>query len=240
MQWGCSAEADTWRAVCSPKAVDSRAVHFAKPDCLLTSAGAVVRNTFIDIPEPPEACGRSSSVPPGMRLAMESEPGSPMLRRRRARHMTMPEQSIRGLLADLCTDSPPRQPSVSSGCTESTTCSEWDGAGGEAEEEAWRAAGDKLARLVLKECAFMRFRGFWLHAEKSGRARRRGVAGILRFYVHGLPWAKRAKWLQPLLWTVMAVLEKHRLAATMQGGQLYAPLEGLGALVRVDFAAARE
>jgi len=101
------------------------------------------------------------------------------------------------------------------------------------------ASAHRCAALVERECGFLRLRGYWLNPETRMRAKRRGVVAMIRFYVQGLPWAKRAKWLQPLLWSVVAVLQRHACAITVRGGDLYVGLD-TGGSVRVDFAAARD
>lgn len=102
-----------------------------------------------------------------------------------------------------------------------------------------KASISLVAELVEHECGFLRLRGYKLHPEMSKRAKQRNVVATLRFYVEGLPRQKRAKWLLPLRWCVAPVLQRRNCAAAVQGGELYAPLEG-GAYVRFDFAAARE
>lgn len=97
----------------------------------------------------------------------------------------------------------------------------------------------RCVELIKNECAFLRLRGYWLNVENQLRSRRRGVCAMIRFYVQGLPWAKRAKWLQPLLWSVVGVLQRHGRDATVRGGDLYVALDN-GGSVRVDFAASRD
>lgn len=101
------------------------------------------------------------------------------------------------------------------------------------------ASAHRCASLIEKECGFLRLRGYWLNPETDRKARRRGVVAVVRFYVHGLPWAKRARWLQPLLWSVVVVLQRHGQEATVRGGDMHVALD-VGGSVRVDFAAARD
>jgi hypothetical protein len=114
------------------------------------------------------------------------------------------------------------------------------GAGG-AEEEDGAA---QLAALVVRECGFLRMAGQDFYEESTRVRRMRGVVKCAVFHCRGLPWAKRSKWLQPLLWSVAAVLRLNGCTARMQSGELYAQLPGAGSpdcnLIRLDFAAARE
>ena len=101
------------------------------------------------------------------------------------------------------------------------------------------AAAHDCATVVERACGFLRLSCHTVHPETHAKAKRRGVVALVRFYVRGLPWAKRAKWLQPLLWSVMAVLQNRACAVTVRGGNLYMGLNA-DRSVRVDFAAARE
>lgn len=101
------------------------------------------------------------------------------------------------------------------------------------------AAACHCAAVVERECGFLRLRGHTVHLETHAKAKRRGVVAVVRFYVRGLPWAKRAKWLQPLLWSVMAVLQSRDFAVAVRGGNLYMGVSADGS-VRMDFAAARD
>jgi hypothetical protein len=111
---------------------------------------------------------------------------------------------------------------------------------GDGAEDA--AAG--LAALVVRECGFLRMASQDFYEETNRVRRLRGVAKCVVFHCRGLPWAKRSKWLQPLLWSVAAVLRLKGVTARMQSGELYAQLPGADSsscnLVRLDFAAARE
>eukprot|EP00425_Heterocapsa_triquetra_P024251 CAMPEP_0195120122 /NCGR_PEP_ID=MMETSP0448-20130528/121124_1 /TAXON_ID=66468 /ORGANISM="Heterocapsa triquestra, Strain CCMP 448" /LENGTH=210 /DNA_ID=CAMNT_0040157513 /DNA_START=44 /DNA_END=672 /DNA_ORIENTATION=+ len=171
---------------------ETRSVHFAEH---LASAGAVVRNTFIDIPVPEDGDSqRSSSVPASMRLAKEADPDPepdspdfPIVRRRSSRNRTMPAKSMSGIMADLNRKVPERQLSAASlsstASSEGHRPKERDKGKSSACEEAepWRFAAEQLARLVMKECGFMRVRTFWVSEERNGRARRRhSVAALVR------------------------------------------------------------
>ena len=105
---------------------------------------------------------------------------------------------------------------------------------------------------VERGCGFMRLNGHGLHAYSSEKARRRGMAMNVRFYVRGLPSAKRAKWQQPLYWSAAAVLQSLGLDVRMQGGELYVPVRRgrpgmgprvesgeVGIVIRLEFVAGR-
>jgi hypothetical protein len=101
----------------------------------------------------------------------------------------------------------------------------------------------EFAELVAQECKFLRLTGQEFYEETSRVRLQRGVVKCIVFHCRGLPWAKRSKWLQPLLWSVAAVLKMHGCSCKMQSGELYAqlPAGGPGSdLIRLDFAAARE
>lgn len=102
----------------------------------------------------------------------------------------------------------------------------------------------ELASLVAEECGFLRMASQEFYEETSRVRLQRGVVKCVVFHCRGLPWAKRSKWLQPLLWSVAAVLKMQGCSCKMQSGELYAQLPGAATegcnLVRLDFAAARE
>lgn len=109
-----------------------------------------------------------------------------------------------------------------------------------AEASAPESEADELVALVERECAFLRLVGEKASYEETTRLRlQRGVERCVIFYCKGLPWAKRAKWLLPLLWSVAAVLKSKGVFTKVQGGELYAQMPGADSLIRLDFAAAR-
>lgn len=140
------------------------------------------------------------------------------------------------------TGSPPSPP-------ETATSADWDVSRGfswadtdeiesEIEEEDPSA---ELAALVESKCSFLRLMGQEFYNEVNEVRRKRGVVKCVVFYVRGLPWAKRAKWLLPLLWAVAKVLNAQGCTTKVQAGEMYAQLPGARGhdLVRLDFAAAR-
>jgi hypothetical protein len=96
----------------------------------------------------------------------------------------------------------------------------------------------RIVGAVERECAFLRLNGHVVHAQPSDKARRQGMAMNLRFYVRGLPSAKRAKWQQPLCWSVAAVLQRVGLPVQMRGGELYGAVRE-GVYVRLEFVSGR-
>jgi hypothetical protein len=70
------------------------------------------------------------------------------------------------------------------------------------------------------------------------KARRRGIVVTVRFYVLGLPSAKRSKWQQPLCWAATEVLRRQGVEAEVQGGELRVR-QSEEAFIRVDFAPGR-
>merc|ERR1712217_526078 len=95
-----------------------------------------------------------------------------------------------------------------------------------------------IYELVESECGFLRLRGHSIHAEVTRKKPRRGIAGTLRIYMEGLPRVKRAKWYQPLCWSVMAMLQRCGCTMRMQNGELYVQARE-GIVLRLDFAATR-
>lgn len=101
--------------------------------------------------------------------------------------------------------------------------------------------GETLADWVEKDCRFLRISGRDFYDEENQLRRKRGVVKSIVFYIKGLPWAKRARWLMPLLWSVASVLKARGCTTRVQAGELYVQLSGMREeeYVRVDFAAAR-
>merc|ERR1719396_139134 len=75
-------------------------------------------------------------------------------------------------------------------------------------KRAGEARARQLVQLVESECGFLRLSGHRLITHTTEKAKRHGLAMTLRFYVHGLPSAKRAKWQQPLFRSVAAALQR--------------------------------
>lgn len=90
---------------------------------------------------------------------------------------------------------------------------------------------------VRQTCSWLQIHGHDLHRQIC-HGRGRNIL-TLRFHIRGLPWAKRAKWQQPLLWAVSALLQRHGADVAMHGGDLLATLDH-GASLRLDFVACRQ
>jgi len=202
----------------------------------LTTFGATVHNTFIDIPADDSvhasARRRASSLPPRVRAEPCSATSPYEASATPSLIVPLKDSSQLLHLNGLLLPQSPRS-------TASTTCSSTEHQCLDLEAEPEPDAGvaaEELAQLVERECAFMRISGH--SVQTSSTARKCAAACTLRFFVHGLPWAKRAKWLQPLLWSVSAVLARHGVEAGMKGGELVAITDS-GAAVRIDFVAAR-
>lgn len=196
-------------------------IHLAQDEAI-RMGGFHVKNTLIDsTPVEPEGDirrQRSHSAPPGRRQLREEEK----------------DMEDDGLIFAPMRHS---KRSITSSSSASTTCSESEGAG-TANEFDFPCTECALRDLVEHECSFLRIQGHKLHTKVSKRAGRRGIKTTLRFYVHNLPSAKRAKWLLPLLRAVAALLQPHGCAAMVRGGELYAPVSA-GIFVRIDFAPAQ-
>jgi len=142
-------------------------------------------------------------------------------------------------------------------CSASTTCPEE-----EPEKVAFHMAQDNTAALekiidlqercedlvaiVRRECGFMRITGHALKPmmgkwdDEMGRPDKTGAALCLRISIAGLPWVKRAKWQQPLMRTVAALLQRAGCQVIARRSALYLPLRsgaGNAETVRLIFAA---
>jgi len=110
-------------------------------------------------------------------------------------------------------------------------------AGGEQPVTACTSLGHVL-EIVEHACGFLRIHGSGMYTESSSKLKHRGVEASVLFYIKGLPSAKRAKWVLPLLWSVASILQRRGWPAVVKGGKLYMPIR-TGMLARIDFAAAR-
>jgi hypothetical protein len=222
------------------------------------------------VEEDSPASRRASSVPAAMRMAYDQEadeklgvkscPPGAYAKRGRGRHATTYSDS-----STTCsgrefspTSSITTSTSTSMCCSTPTECIglSWaESMDSEDEAEAVPEAESssdsevdgedqtaELTALVERDCAFLRLAGHQVYDETSHLRRRRGVSKCVVFYCRGLPWAKRAKWLLPLLWSVAAVLKARGCTCKVQAGELYAQLPSARksgtAFVRVDFGAA--
>lgn len=94
----------------------------------------------------------------------------------------------------------------------------------------------RLKDLILEECAFLRIHGS--SYRQRHRPDRSGDDFAMIFFIAGLPWAKRDKWLVPLRWTVAMVLQRRGLPASVVSGGLRLEDRQSGLSVCVDFLAA--
>jgi hypothetical protein len=88
-----------------------------------------------------------------------------------------------------------------------------------------RATAERIVDLINEQCGFLLVRGHGVYPENGERMRQRGIAATLRFYVYGLPWSRRAKWLQPLHRSVAAVVQRTEPWVIVRGGELFAPID---------------
>jgi hypothetical protein len=97
----------------------------------------------------------------------------------------------------------------------------------------------ELVALVQRECGFLRITRPDIHEELTPARRQRGVVKSVVWFCRGLPWAKRAKWLKPLLSSVGAVLKMRGCNVRVQAGELYVQLPGTCTpdcnFIRLDF-----
>jgi len=219
----------------------------------LDNCGFTIRNTFIhsgpSYLNDAWAPQRAHSVPPPSRKGLDlleisgSPDGdwwSPMLSHQESQRMHAP----------LTTDSRGSSGSPKAESCASTACSEHDDLSAhnifEMDASPWEGqiacnstSASKMAELVMSECQFLRIQEYCLRPETSRKAMRRKSKWMLRFYVHGIPCKRRAKWLQPLSAAVAAVLRRRGCITGVHSCELLATLENDVEVIHIDFATAR-
>lgn len=100
-------------------------------------------------------------------------------------------------------------------------------------DAAW-AGCEELRQTILARCGFLRIvasscRPFPVHGKSQ-------CSGSLTFYVAGLPWARRARWVVPLRLGVAKVLESCGYRTEMSLGVLYVSDPEGSYRARVGFA----
>lgn len=218
----------------------------------LKAGGVILKNTFLEIPSAPQClvARRSRSQPAALVSRQASDESS---------HDESPATSVQRRHSDYAPFSTSQASWPCANKAEqlledtplscvSTACSEVDMQSElEAEEtinfgEEFEKAIAQLASIVEEACAFLRIQGHSLHTDLVASRRRSAASApvaTLRFFVRGLPWAKRARWVQPLLWSVVPSLQKRGVMVNMKGGDLTATLNGGTQVVRLDFSSAR-
>jgi hypothetical protein len=205
-------------------------------EAALQSEGFVVKNCFID-----ESPCRPSE---GARSRRHSAPPSPT----RFTFVRHPESSFGSLVprnkSDSVDDSDydddaSTQASCSPGrhrCPSSADSACADDGGNEPIDgpDAADAGCEELRLAILDKCGFLRivdssYRPF-LNRGKSD------CSGSLMFYVAGLPWARRARWVVPLRLGVAKVLESCGYRTQMSVGVLYVSDPEGSYRVRISFA----
>merc|ERR1712032_73561 len=202
----------------------------------LTSHGFAVKNTFID--EPPQwwenfPRRRAHSVPAKLRFNDEQQSQTP--KTAICAHSISAPDACKGAHCQKpidCSATLQRQVTTNSVSDVSTACSEADEYNPAVDDlhemdssslnPLCEQFAHQIVELVERECGFLQIRGHRIHLEaRKNKKQKRGVAATLRFFVQGLPWVKRAKWHQPLCWSVMPMLQRCSCAMQMQGGELY-------------------
>lgn len=227
----------------------------------LSALGAVVKNTFIDVMtvQPPTLQRRARSSSPSRSPSgfvcmiqssgsCDSNTGSPLAPLSLPRFRELDKQdeisAAFGLPESPKSSCSPRcqkdrdgdvSPAFSSA---STVCSE------ELQEfnepsETDHAIAEELAERIRQECGFLRISSTQVHMNQYNLFGRNGTTGTIRFIVDGLPSISRAKWLQPLFWSVKMMLERNGVdVVKLRGGELVCcPAEGPRLSVR--FVASR-
>lgn len=96
----------------------------------------------------------------------------------------------------------------------------------------------RLRDVLLDELRFLRVHGSSYRDARllePQQADRRSCEGSLMLFIAGLPWAKRARWLVPLRWTVAMVLQKKGVMATVISGKLYVTDDSTRITLHIDF-----
>jgi len=205
-------------------------------EAALESEGFIVKNSFID----ESSCQPSE----GSRTRRHSAPPSPT----RFSFVRHPESSFGSLVrrnksdgADDsdCDDDASTQASCSPGrhrCPSSadSACAE-DGSNEpiDGPDAAWPGC-EELRQAILAKCGFLRivgssYRPFPVRGKSA-------CSGSLMFYVAGLPWARRARWVVPLRLGVAKVLESCGYRTQMVVGVLYVSDPEGSYRVRISFA----
>lgn len=205
----------------------------------LQAAGAVCRNTFIEFPVSKRATQRRVRSSPPLSLCSRQVFSCDLA----SCEVDVPPSPTKTLPKRPRWSDEDEEFSASHGSSSaSTVCSESEQHHRACEvyqsaETACVRAAEELAALVARDCGFLRIQSHSVQAQfKAGK--RSAAQVTLRFFVQGLPFAKRAKWMQPLLWSIVAVLARSNVKATVKGGELMA-VHASGLLIRIDFAAAR-
>jgi hypothetical protein len=98
---------------------------------------------------------------------------------------------------------------------------------------------EELRQIVLTKCSFMRLQSFnYRRTDPSTPAGRAGITGSLMFYMGGLPWTRRGKWLIPLRLCISKFLDDSGYHTCFSGGRLIVSDASESFKVRVDFAVA--
>jgi len=215
---------------------------------LLENYGLTVRGTFIDGPVHwfDVAGGgalRARSAPPrGGRPC--GEPGSPVVRRpilpvfersKIASHKARGRSPSADSEASTDVGAPPSDTPQFDFQTLSESSPPCHGEFPEGPQEH----SERLAALVEQHCAFLRLNGYSLQHHSTDKAGRRGGLMTVRFYVRGLPAAKRSKWQHPLCRTAKGVLNRLGCEAEVVSGELRVPHGQDGSFIRIDFAPGR-
>lgn len=210
----------------------------------LSALGAVVKNTFIDVMtlQPAALQRRARSSSPlrspasgfdrmsdisGSCISNTCSPSAPISL---PRSRTLDEQDeisrASGFPGTPQSSCSPRcqkdrdgdsSPSLSSA---STVCSEELQEFNEPSEADYTVAED-LAERIRQECGFLRISETQVHMNRYHLFGRNGTMGTIRFIVDGLPSISRAKWLQPLFWSVKTMLERNGVdVVKLRGGEL--------------------
>jgi len=107
---------------------------------------------------------------------------------------------------------------------------------GSSEPDAAWAACEALRQAILDKCGFLRIVGSSYRPSPIRSCGKPACSGCLMFYVAGLPWARRARWVVPLRLGVAQVLESCGYRTQMSVGVLYVSDPESSYNVRISFA----
>lgn len=219
-------------------------------EAILQSGGFLVKNGFIDeSPAGPAQEGsrsrRHSCPPPSSPTAADWSPRHPGASSaptpaRMSSHTS--SSSCAGFGIDDDNDSTHDGSSQGSSprgrgrCLSSTDSAQGDeGVGHSSTTDPTWSAAEELRTAILTKCAFLRFAGDTYKTFPSPSSMS-GCTGSFMFYVWGLPWARRARWVVPLRMSVAKVLECSGYRTQMCAGVLYVSDEAESFKIRISFA----
>jgi len=205
-------------------------------EAALQSEGYVVKNCFIDEspcqPSEGSQTRRHSAPPSPARFSFVRHSASSfgsLVRRNKSVSVDDSDDDDDASTQASCSPGLHRCPSsADSICADDGSSEPTDGP-----DAVWCSCED-LRQAILDKCGFLRivgssYRPFLVRGKPD-------CSGSLMFYVAGLPWARRARWVVPLRMGVAKVLESCGYLTQMSVGVLYVSDPEGSYVVRISFA----